>query len=80
MVEVEKIMVTSSKRSHACTATFNTPNLAAGHHHSTPPPEIPGHSRTSLGQFLVGPLILSPGSWCIQGFVCAFHESDSTVV
>ena len=36
-----------------------------------PPPETPGHSRASLGQSLVGSLLLSPGSWCIQGFVCA---------
>ena len=37
----------------------------------TPPLETPGHSRASLGQSLVGSLILSPGSWCTQGFVCA---------
>ena len=30
--------------------------------------EVPGHSQASLGQSLVGPLLLSPGS--IQGFVC----------
>ena len=30
--------------------------------------EIPGHSRVSLGQSLVGSLLLSPGSWCSQGF------------
>ena len=32
MVEVMKKMVTSFKRSHACTATLSAPNLAAGHH------------------------------------------------
>ena len=32
LVEVMKIMVTSFKRSHACTATFGAPNPAAGHH------------------------------------------------
>ena len=32
MVEVMKIMVTSLKRSRACTATVHAPNPAAGHH------------------------------------------------
>ena len=64
MVEVMKIMVTSLKRSHACTATLSAPNPAAGHHQSTPPPETPGHSWASLGQSLVGSLLLFPGSLC----------------
>ena len=42
-VEVMKIMVTSLKRSHACTATDCVPNPAAGHPRSTPPPETPRH-------------------------------------
>ena len=33
--------------------------------------ETSGHSRASLGQSLVGSLLLFPGSWCAQGFVCA---------
>ena len=32
-------------------------------------------SQASLGQSLVGTLLLPPGSWCIQGFVCALQES-----
>ena len=36
-----------------------------------PPLETPRHSKASLAQFLVGTLLLSPGSWCTQGFVCA---------
>ena len=32
MVDVMKIMVTSLKRSQACTATICAPNPAAGHH------------------------------------------------
>ena len=32
MVEVMKIMVSSFKKSHACTATLSAPNPAAGHH------------------------------------------------
>ena len=36
-----------------------------------PPLETPRHSQASLAPFLVGTLLLSPGSWCTQGFVCA---------
>ena len=75
MTEVMKIMVTSFKRSCACTAALSAPDPAAGHHQPMPPPETPGHSQTSLGQSLVGSLLLSPGSWCEQGFVCAVQES-----
>ena len=57
MVEVMKIVLTSSKDP---TATLSTPNPATGHHLPTPPPETPGHSWASLGQSLVQSLILSP--------------------
>ena len=77
MVEVMKIMATSFKRSHVCIATLSAPNPAAGHHGPTPPLETPGHSQASLGQSLVGSLLLSPGSWCTQGSVCALQESVS---
>ena len=58
----------------------SAPNPAAGHHRPIPPPETPGHSQASLGQSLVGSLLLSPGSWFIQGFVCALQESVSPVL
>ena len=77
MVEVMKIMATSFKRSQACTAAFTAPHPAAGYQQPTPPPETPGHSRASLGQSLVESLLLSPGSWCTQGSVCALQESIS---
>ena len=80
MVELMKIMMTSFKRSPACTATLSAPDPAVGHHWPTPPPETPGHSQASLGQSLVGSLLLSPGSWCSQGFVCALQESVSPVL
>ena len=70
MVEVMKIMVTSFKRSHACTATLSAPNPAAGHHQPTPLLETPGHSQESLGQSLLGSLLLSPGSWCTGFCLC----------
>ena len=77
MVEVMEVMVTSFKRSHACTATLTAPNHAAGHYRPMPPLETPGHSQVSLGQSLVGSLLFSPGSWCTQDSVCALQESVS---
>ena len=68
------------QRSHACTATLTAPNPAAGHLWSTPLLETPGHSQVSLGQSLVWSLLLSPGSWCTQGSVCALQESVSPVL
>ena len=66
MIEVMKIMVTSLKRSHARTVALSTPDPKVGHCRLTPLPETPGHSQASLGQSLVGSLLLSPGSWCSQ--------------
>ena len=80
MVEVMKIISTAFKKSHACTAPLSTPNPAAGHCQPAPPLETPGHSQASLGQSHVGSLLLSPGSWCTQGSVCALQESVSPVL
>ena len=80
MVEVMKIMATSFKRSHARTATLSAPNPAASCRRPMPPLETPGHSRASLGQTLVGSLLLSPGSWYAQVSVCALQESVSPVL
>ena len=66
MVEVMEIIATSFKRSHACTAILGARSPAAGHRRPTPQPETPRYSRASLGQSLVGSLLLSPGSWCAQ--------------
>ena len=79
MVEAMKIMATF-KRSHAHTAALRAPNPAASHGQSTSLPETPGHSQPSLGQSPVGSLLLSPGSWCTQAFVCALQESVSPVL
>ena len=68
---------TSFSRSRACTAALSAPNPAAAHHQQTPLPETPGHSPASLGQSLEESLLLSPGSWCAQGSVCALQESVS---
>ena len=68
------VMVTSFKRAYASTVVFSAPNPTAGHCRPRPPSETPGHSQASLAQFLVGSLLLSPGSWWPQGFVCAPQE------
>ena len=73
-------MVTSFKRSHACTTTLSAPNSAAGHHRATPLLETPGHSPASVGQSLVVSLLLSPGYWCAQGSICTCQESVSPVL
>ena len=77
MVEVMKTMVTSFKMSQAHTAILSTPNPVASHHQPMPPPETPGHSQASLAQSLVGSLLLSHGSWCLQDFIWAPQESVS---
>ena len=75
-----KRMAASFKRCRAHTVTLSAPDPAAGHRQPTPLPETPGHSRASLGRSLVESLLLSPGSWCAQGSVCAFQESISPVL
>ena len=80
MVEVMKVMVTSFKRSYACATTLSALNPAADHHQPTPLLETPGHSQASLGQSLIGLLLLSPGSSCPQGSVYALQESVSPVL
>ena len=53
---------------------FSVPDPAAGRCQPTTPPETAGHSQASLAQSLLGSLLLSPGSWCAQGFVNALLE------
>ena len=76
MVEVMRKMATSFKgalhaRLSQCPRPCSRPPLT---HAST------GDSWTTLGQSLVGSLLLSPGSWCTQGSVCALQESVSPVL
>ena len=75
-----KIMVTSFKRSHARTAACSASNPAAGHCQPTPLPETSGHLQASLGQSLVGSLLLYHGSWCAQDSVCVLQKSVSPVL
>ena len=66
MMEVMKTMVTSFNRSHASTATLSAPTPAGAHCRPTPLLETPEHPWASLGQSLMAPLLLSPGSWCTR--------------
>ena len=75
-----KILATSFKRACVLTATLSAPDPAAGHCQPTPLQETPEHSQASLGQSLMGSLLLSPGSLCAQSFVCALQESVSLVL
>ena len=51
------------------TVVASAPDTAVGHCQPTPPPVTPGHSQASLGQSVMRSLLLSPGSWCAQGFL-----------
>ena len=66
MVEVMKIMVTSSQDALHAMPHSVPPTLQQATTHQCPP-KAPGHSQASLGQSLLGVLLLSPGSWCAQG-------------
>ena len=74
------MLATSFKGSHAGTVALRASNNAVGHHQPTLLPETLGHSQVSLGLSLVGSLLLSPRSWCTQGFFCALQESVSPVL
>ena len=39
-----------------------------------------GHLQASLGHSLLGSLVLFPGSWCTQGFLCTLQGSVSPVL
>ena len=62
---------------HCC---IQCPQPCRSHHQPMALLETPRHSWASLCQSLAGSLLLSPGSWCTQGFVCALHESVSPVL
>ena len=79
-VGIMTVMVISFKRTFTYTVVFCAPDPTAGCCWPMPSPETPGHSQASLAQSLVGTLLLSPGSWCTQGFVCALQESVSPVL
>ena len=74
-----KIMATSFKRSHGCLPHSVPPTLQQATADTCLHWKLLD-SQASLGQSLVGSLLLPPGSWCTQGFVCALQESVSPVL
>ena len=48
------------------TVVISAPDAVADHCQPMPLQETPGHSQASMAQFVVGSLLLSPGSWCAQ--------------
>ena len=74
------VMAISFKSTYAWTVVFSALDLMADHCWPMPLLETPGHSQASLGQSLVGSLLLSPESWCTQGSICALQESVSPVL
>ena len=77
MVEAMKILGTSFKRSHACTATLSAPNPAAGHHRPWLHWRLLDVPRQVWVCLWWGSVLLTLGSWCTQGSVCALQESIS---
>ena len=69
MVEVMKIMVTSLKRLHACTAMLSAPIPAAGHHRPTPLPETLGGHKQNLVHLVQGERSSDPTGDC-PGLAC----------
>ena len=60
-----------------CAVVVDAPDPTAGHCWPMSSPETPENSQASQVQSLVGSLLLSPGSWSTQSFVCALQESLS---
>ena len=80
MVRIMVLIATSFKRIFASTAVFSVPDTAAGHCRHMRPPETPGLSQANLAQSFVKTLLLCPGSWCAQGFLCVLQESVPPVL
>ena len=77
MVQAVKIMGISFKMSCVGTAMPSATNPGADYCQTMPPPETSGPWQECLVLSLVGSLLLSPGSWCTQGFVCVLQVSVS---
>ena len=79
MVEVMKIMATSFKRSHACTAALSAPTLQQ----ATTNPRLCWRPVDAHGQVWISLLwVTAPFSWVLvhTGFVCPLQEPVSPVL
>ena len=70
-------METCFQRTYARTVVLSAYDPTAGNCWPTTPLEAPRHSKASLAHSLVGSSLLSPGSWCAQGFVFTLQETVS---
>ena len=70
------VEVTSFKKSHDALPHSVSPTLQQ----VTADPGLHQRLLDTLGQSLVGSLLLSPGFRCTQGFVCPLQESVSPVL
>ena len=77
MAQAVKIMGISFKMSCVGSAMPSATHPGAGYCQTMPPPKASGHWQECLVLSLVGSLLLSPGSWCTQGFVCVLQVSVS---
>ena len=57
------------------TVLVSVTSSAAGHCQLMPPPETSKHTKASVAQSLRGSPLLSPVSWCTQGFLSPLKES-----
>ena len=62
------------------TAAVSACDPVAGHCQPTALLRNPKYSQAILAQSFVRTLLLYPGSWCTQGFLCALQESVSLVL
>ena len=69
-------MATSFKRSQARAATLSAPSPAAGRCQLTPKLETPGRSQASLGQSLVGSLLLSPRAELCSAYLTSMQSTS----
>ena len=78
LVEVMKIMVTSLKRSQACTAAVWAPNPAAGHFVPAEDPHLRRRLPDPYRQGSCG--VTAPFSWVlVHRVLCALQESFSVL-
>ena len=70
MIGALVVMATSFKRTYTRTIVSSAPDPTTELYRHTPSPETAKHTQASKAQPLVESLLLPPGSWCAQGFVC----------
>ena len=73
MIGVMVVMATFFKRTYTRTVVSSAPDPTTELCQHTPPPETAKHTQAIKAQPLVESLLVPPGSWCAQGFVCVLQ-------